>query len=294
MIPNTFIVIIGLSVSGYIFLSNTYRYKYRVPKYQGHHLIYRIISTGILFYITSILLFSYLSTNSTFNSIYEEAISFVAFLDTENTNSNTLQLTITSLASVILSIGCAFIWNFLLKSRISISEFFISNSFPSIKDVNHYLDVTSYLEATDSEFIHHFMSMDAQRPSSLTLLSLASRRCYVCVPYEIKPPRDSSEHQELSIIPLASGFRHSEDLCLQITTYYWTVIDVIRKSNKEFSKLTPEEQEQEKYNIESYRITVPIKEIVTMADFNLSEYKQFKSQENKERAIIKRSRSEEK
>lgn|GEM_PF-1957618 len=319
MIKGTLLAIIVITLSGYIFNTTYIGTKYRVPKFQGTHLLYRSLFGGLL--ITSLstiffILFWPLTSQSTY--LFDKTI--IAFPSLSQSEFNLYSILIVSLALAI-TVGKAAnfvifrIFNFLLMFRanelktksLQISgtlnnsrltnlnavssneakeeleqEVGIKNS--KLKDKNHrkrikketahLLDIIYYKNCTDNVFINHVL--DAVLTPRLLLITLASRRCYVCYPYEIKTPKDHIEAQELAIIPLYSGFRDQDSICFEITTPYE---DIIRILKFEKSYFTADKVKECEATIDSYKITLPYNQIQTMASFDPSKYIDFKNNE---------------
>lgn len=258
----------GVALSGYIFLSNSYIYKFKIPHYQGHHLFYRALFTGLIIYSASFAVFC-LSWPMTKNSSKLFELFDMAFPGINQLSFNMLAM---GLSSLLLAWAGALLhnaWNRLKMGRS--------------------VQLQCYMEATDSELISHVLALSYIEPRAL-LISLSNRKCYVCYPYELKTPKIVADHQEISIIPIMTGYRDDKDLCLELTTRYEEVIDILKKESNEIERMSKDEYRNMEKAVELYRIAIPYKEIVSMAYFDLEKYKSFKEKENVRRRKIKKAR----
>ena len=50
-------IILGVALSGYLYLSIRIHSTYRVPKFQGYHLLYKALTVGLIFFLLSIAIY---------------------------------------------------------------------------------------------------------------------------------------------------------------------------------------------------------------------------------------------
>ncbi|MEX1214790.1 hypothetical protein [Saccharospirillum sp.] len=276
-------VLISVAIVGYVFLTNTMAYKFKVPKYQGHHLVYRALTTGLVFFVIAFVILWI------FNLIFRDFQVKLLLLATSNglpslNLTNIYFLLILTISFVLVLIGIR------IYNRASIFEF-MKHEFGKRIPINNRLrkkaELYWYLKSTESEFISHFMSTTKIKT---LLITLKNNRCYVAVPYEIIGPRGQSDHNELSIIPLVSGYRDPGDMCLELTTDYDEVIDILTSSANQYLQKSMEEKQRMKNTLVSYRVTFSLSELTILSTFDLSKYKYFKESEAARRKEIQNNR----
>ena len=276
-------VLISVAIVGYVFLTNTLAYKFKVPKYQGHHLVYRALTTGLIFFVIAFFILWVLIIF--FNELPVKLLLLVKSngLPSLNlTNISFLLIMVISFALVLIGIS--------IYNRASIVEYIeqeFGRHIPISSKLRKKAELYWYLKSTESEFISHFMSTTKIKT---LLITLKNNRCYVAVPYEIIEPRGQADHNELSIIPLVSGYRDPSDMCLELTTDYDDVIDILTLSSSQYSQKSVEEKQRMKDILVSYRVTFSLSELTILSTFDLSKYKHFKESEAARRSEIKNNR----
>lgn len=310
MLQGTLLALLGITLAGYVFSSTYINTKYRLSKFQGHHLLYKCLFVGGFFFLLSIGFYSLtwpLTSSSTW------LFDSVSLVYTELTQQQ-FNLGAVLINAVLMSLLTAKIFN-----RITFWAFnFLINSSPnnekntsprstelalgttsetinsgpqdkiSRQKSDKYYEILVYSECTDNNYISHVMNF-FMKPS-LLLLTLESRRCYVCIPYDIKTPNDHEEPQDITIIPVYTGYRDQEDLCLELTTNYDEVISILRLSKEESQELSSSERSEKRSTLLSYRVTIPHGKIVSISSFDSGKYRQFKEKENKRRKDIQGGR----
>jgi hypothetical protein len=328
LIKGTLLAILVIALSGYVFNITNIRSKYRIASVQGYHLLYRCLFTGILMFLFSSLLFSLLwPITSQYSFIYD--IVVVSFPDITQGEFNLYSILAISLVlaltiAKIINIIIFRIFNFRytyegheqeLASRkevvkttaksiphtnsentIDVNEEHAHHEQKSKKSqrqirkaIKNYtdflLDIIIYKSSTDNAFIAHAIERFlSARP---ILITLGNRRCYICYAYGIKTPKNHVEAQELAIIPLYSGYRHQDDLCFEITTPYHEVFDLLKEQSSGYSN---EQVTKGIAVIDDFKITIPFNQVHSIANFDASKYRIYKSFENDRRRVIKSAR----
>ncbi|MDN7136940.1 hypothetical protein J6J34_01730 [Pseudidiomarina sp. 1ASP75-14] len=313
MISVTVLALLGMALSGYLFSSRFIFSKYRLSKYQGHHLLYKCLGIGLVVFGLSAALFA---LTWPFTSQSSLAFEFLARAFPEMTQS---QFNLYSI--LLLGIIGADMFARLLN-RVIFRSFYIlysdskndatygstshsltinqqaSETDPALtndrrgkpkrpllkKRSDYLLDLIVYKKCTDNGYITHVI--DTFLSPSPLLLTLDTRRCYVCYPNEVKTPLDHQEDQELSIIPLCSGYRDDKDMCLELTTVYEDVLIELSRTPDEYRALSEVDRKKAVAVLESHKITISYQRVVSIASFDESKYLNFKVHENRRRKEI--------
>ncbi|MRJ43212.1 MULTISPECIES: hypothetical protein [Idiomarina] len=335
----TLVVILSLTISGYIFLSNYLGTKYQVSRHQGHHLVYKAVLHGTWIHILSASLFIlfwsitskssllYDATELVYPSMSQSVFNFVviaamstlsAFVIAAVFNAYCLQKCLTeriiekylSQTQVTkLYLGSFKVIDLNALELISSWSFqfivFIINLLSFNRLLNHVankfgldtlqlkndLKLKLYVESTDSELISHFFD-PRRHEHSVFLVTLTSRRCYVCIPLYLNPPIASHDHSEISIVPIYSGYRDKDDLCFERTTSYQEVLRIFQNQESN-APLMSTNYESDRSVLNRYRISIKFNDIVSIATFRPSKYRDFKEAENKRRIVIDTNRAHE-
>lgn len=286
MLNGTILTVLTIALSGYLFNYFSINKKYLFRQATGHHLLYKCLGYGLLFFVISVVLFGF-TWQWTKQSSYIFDLIAIPFPDITQGQFNLASIL---LISVLLSISTAkiitVILMYLYRSR------FKSKPRPESlsekewnKKLNSFYDLETYMQSTNNAFISHVIEVSIN--PHLILLTLNSRRCYVGYPYLVTTPDDHQESKELVIIPLLSGYRDESDLCLEITTEYTEVKELL---GKEGSALTPEMLSEGSKKLVSYRITIPYDNVYSISSYKHSKYRDFKTKENIRRAEIQTAR----
>jgi hypothetical protein len=309
LIQGAILAILGITLAGYMFSSTFIITKYRVPKFQGHHLLYKCLFNGAIFFILSLILFtSTWPITSQWSFLFNWTLTALPSLTQQQFN-----VSIILIDAILLAILVAKYLNRIIlvdynnsfndeKNDSNGNEFKLA-TLDDVEEKNNSIDkrylrsdtdrrfeMDVYCDSSDSSYISHVMSCFIE-PSFL-LLTLENRRCYVCIPYEIKTPKDHQEEQDLTIIPVATGYRDEADLCLELTTYYYEIINILKMDKEQYTTQTKAQKEELKKALFNHRVTIPHGQIVSIGSFDLAKYKQFKNEENKRRNEIRTGREE--
>lgn len=298
------IALLGIGIAGYLFLSNYIHTKFRVPKFQGHHLVYKCLYVGLFFFTLSALIYyclwpltsksSFLfdKVNTVFPGITQLQFNFYCVL------INTVFLAGLAAKGLNKFIGWAYWYlinhNQRTNSATGSSVAVLGEKIERVKnskprsETDIMLEIEVYQRSTDNNYIAHVMSLF--RKPRMLLITLSNRKCYVCFPYQFNTPKDHEEEKEISIIPVATGYRHSDDLCLELTTYYKIVIRILSMTGEKYNKLSLTRRRYVKELLTSYRITISYDQIVSIASFDLKQYLAFKEAENVRRNEINNGR----
>jgi len=305
LINLTLLFLMAVALSGYVYQITFVHSKYRVTKFQGHHLIYRVLLSGILFFIVSAVLYKatwWITSKGSF--LYDFAEFIFPSVTQESFN-----ITIVSINAILIAFFWGKIKNFFIYTAYNILKNYnsksshgkgviprdkvkraVPNKLKRSKTDRDY-DLEVFQTFTDSHKLAHIADFYLNPRLKLFLLTLKSRKCYVCIPTVFKFSPDNPTAKELSFIPISTGYRHEEDLCLELTTDYIEVINILAEDLKP-SEAFNEARKNAHEVLDSFKITVSYDEIYTIASFDLSKYLSFKKQENEKRVIIKKGRNE--
>lgn len=286
MLNGTILTILIVALSGYLFNYFCITKKYLFRQATGHHLLYKCLGYGLLFLAISTLIFSYTWQWTKQSSLLFD-LAAIPFPDVTQAQFNLASILV---VSVLLSILMAKIKThslmFLYRSRFSDKPIPPSFTKKQWKEkLNHFYDLETYMQSTNNAYISHII--EACINPHLILLTLNSRRCYVGYPYSVTTPDGHQESKELVIIPLLSGYRDENDLCLEITTEYTEVKNLLEKEKNELNTQTLIEGNRK---LASYKVTIPHENVYSISSYKHSKYRDFKNKENARRAEIKDAR----
>jgi len=293
----------GIALSGYVYLITGIANKFRVPKFQGYHLIYRALVHGLIFFVVSFvvyrLLFPFFSGSSELidmvNSVFPDITQAKFNLYSILINSILIAYVVARSSNLFSYLSHNISYNFDRYRRIhavrgspesKIPEKFIK--FP-LRYTGKLKRLDIYNQATNDTFMRHILECFTN--ARILMVTLESRKCYVGYPYEIKTPSDGDKAQELTLLPVSTGYRHEEDLCLELTTNYEDVMRILAMTRADIDSASEEELESFKDVMDSYRITIPFSTMVTMTTFDLSKYTDFKQSEKKQQDDISSRRN---
>lgn len=298
------LALLFIALSGYTFLSKLILTKYRIYKYQGHHLVYKCFSYGLFFLLISALIFIVTWPITSQSSVLFDLVQ-ILFPEISQSQFNFYSIiSMSLLVAMLLSRATnKLILNLYYRARNRMASreragsalARIGENGEAIEPVEYVtkqktdsdFDIIIYQASTDNKYISHIAS--AVRDARMLMFTLSSGKCYVGIPYGFETPKDNEEQKEVIVIPVASGFRHGDDQCFEITTYYNEIISLLRVDR---SSLTNEEMKAHKQSIASYRITIAFSQICSIATFDISKYLNFKQSENARRDEIKRGRGD--
>ncbi|QDG36649.1 hypothetical protein FJN13_18310 [Alteromonas mediterranea] len=297
------IILLGVSITGYFFLSNYIRTKYRVPKLQGHHLLYRSVLTGTILFTISAFIFAVTWKITQRSSILYDSATFI-FNDLSYAN---FKIYLILFNSFLFGWVASHILNFKIRANywIKVNNKHLKKIKEKIKDtttdntlstqekesfdreelippeetdprciISHYL-----LEEDNQQHATAIKSVAFDRPRPL-LISLSNNRCYVGILSEIRMPKESSLIDGISVYPLCSGYRDKETLCLKLTTFYTESVVVFSETKASVHDLSDIQKMELINTVENYRISFSFSDIVSLAMFDLKKYDEFKNQED--------------
>ncbi|MDO6487883.1 hypothetical protein Q4503_09235 [Colwellia sp. 6_MG-2023] len=276
MIKLLSLLILGITISGYIFVSRFHLTKLIITKDAGQHLFYKSIANGISIWIISFILFLLswpLTSKATW--IWDFSLWFIG---TDKLEIIDFRLGIITLNSIFLAFFLPsfafYIAKIILKrSALESSRVFRLNQILikskktiSSKDKKKYKRLLNSVLSSDvqmlvlrriapldlsSEFSGLFIrSADTGFPIAFTL---TSRKVYI----GYIPELPLGHVNDITIIPLISGYRRNDDLSLIYVTPYNMVDEVMNDGNK-------------------FQITLPIREILHANLHDVKLAKQFK------------------
>lgn len=241
------LLILPILVSGFIALSYQPENKLKIHRYNGQFLYFKAASYGSCYFLVSMALAVVLK-NQTFSFELPVAFSsnyYFAFLKTYSASNSTKILFEPSIATTIAT----FIQNAENKDKISsdilevswlllisIATIFVScvhtlfscylikiKGFISNKIFNKNNDLVKISMMVnlfkDSPFDNILLSSFIQKKP--LLFTLKSRKVYIGVVISLgEPNEDNAPNQEITILPVASGYRDKDSLQVKLTNDY--------------------------------------------------------------------------
>ena len=239
------LLILPILVSGFIICSINPYYKYRLYRYGGQYLYLQVITLGIISFIASLLILFLLRTIMPQNiSIFTIQFEF-----------SPITLCVKELSksqSVSLSKTLPFVWSFF------ISLFSIIFAYIWSKCMQFYYNFgTRSLELMEdilSDSPLDALLFEAFIDATPVLLSLESKKVYVGIVNNLGEANENeSPNQEISIIPILSGYRDDSYQIVQFTNYY----------DSTFYK-----------NIDNFSVIIPQNQIITASKFDFDIYQE--------------------
>ena len=138
--------------------------------------------------------------------------------------------------------------------------------------INFHLHILNPLQRSMEKFIWDSMKDSESGEPKMIMLTLKSRKIYIGFAM-LMPTKDVPEWLEL--MPVASGFRNSQDKRMELTTSYF---DLEENSGELFASRV---LKQEEYKcLEDLKMILPVNEIVSFQRFHLNVYKQVQARRN--------------
>lgn len=285
MIKLLSLLILGITISGYIFVSRFHLTKLIITKESGQHLFYRSIANGVTLWVISFALFVlFWPITSKATWIWDFSFWFAATdeLDTLNFRLGIITLNSIVLAFFLPNLAFSIAKKILNKSAIAPSRIWRINQMlikskkaGSSKDKKKWESLLNDMLSSDvhmlvlrriapldlsSEFSGLFIrSADTGFPIAFTL---SNRKVYI----GYIPELPLGHVNDITIIPLISGYRREADMSLEYVTPYNMVDEVMDNENK-------------------FQITLPIREVLHANLHDVELAKKFKSVENKFKGI---------
>ncbi|PWK46319.1 hypothetical protein [Pleionea mediterranea] len=276
MIKGTLLLLVGVGLADYIYLSMSLKWKFRLPTYQGHHLFYRILQRGLWFFSAAIIIYVVAWPFTSNKSSLFVKFEFVF----PNLTQVEFNFIIISLNSIILSYVCVLITNELRLWKYIALEVYENDS-RIRSDYLEDLNIQWKRDCVDSVLVRNIY--DSAKTGCSILITLKNRKSYVCIISQFMQENDSPEHKEITIYPMRSGYRDESDLSLELITNYKQVNEALRV----LLKRKEETQIIEALSVlNSYAITIKIEDIVSLSRFDFKHYKKFKEEENTRREQI--------
>lgn len=330
MVQTSILIILGLTLSGYLFLSNCLVSKFKISRVQGHHLVYQVLFWGVIFHLLAAVIFAMCwSATSDSSWLFSWVARVIPGLDQALFNTIAIMFIALSAAfvsqalinrslycrCVVTKIQSAFSTDEEGKAplsrplawRILLLGLFKNPTKTLIREkwseARSDCELKYYLKSTDSRLITHFINekphvlmADGKGRDRLLLITLASRKAYVCIPTVIKAPVNASDHEEVGILPVYSGYRDKDDLCLEITTRYpfanyIRAPDLTLKAVKDTMAAEPTSPAIDMAGLADFEITLKLTDVVSIAYFNPGMYRSFKIYENERHKMISDGRS---
>ncbi len=212
------LLILPILVSGFIVCNTNPNYYYKLHRYEGQYLYLKSAQFGAISLILfSLIAFSLNKMIPILFSFFEwdfsiSILALVKILLTEVAHSESEQgltqfswVIIISVGSILYSYAWSSVSKFLLRFKAGTS------------DKSRILLMSNALSDSPLDKI----LFESYINSSPLLLTLGSRKVYVGTINSLGEPNESEGmDQEISIIPLMSGYRSKETLEVKFTTYY--------------------------------------------------------------------------
>jgi hypothetical protein len=253
LFKSSLFIILFISLSGYLYLSRSYKWRYRLKDYQGHHLLYRVLQFGISFYFvgTVVFLIGHWLTNDSDFFFSSMKLIYPAI---ERVEYN----------FVIIS------FNAIVAAHLYTNHI----NYQCKKDFSDNVVKTEMywrFESTDSDIVKHIL--ESYFNQNLLLISLDNRKCYVCVVNEFNGSNDHSNYEEMTIVPLYSGYRDEKTLSLKNETKYTEVVEAFKTIEDEKIPSDSEKNIKAIQTVKAYKVTLSLSKILTVANFDLQKYK---------------------
>lgn len=295
MIKGTLLLLLSVSLAGYLFCINWLKFRYRIPRIQGHHLLYKSLVAGLVFFSFSVISFAVSWPITSKSSVLYDFSKFV-FMDM---TSSEFRLGVIALNSILIAWLTAHIfnWNIYRKYNKLVNQVHVdrggsSEKITSRDDSDFRCKIAYYCdEERDEQLTTAIKSIAFDNPSPV-LICLDTRKSYVGIVNEAKMLQDGDSVTGITIHPLCSGYRNEDDLCLEITTFYQECIELFEMTAEEVQSLDPVEQYRLIEQLESYVISIAYSDIKTIGRFDLEKYEEFKKSEIQMKHRIKRQREE--
>ena len=214
------------ALGGYLFLMRCHAMRHRVQQQPGYHLVLASALVGALLFALGLAIAIALDLGS--NSRVAAVLGHASLDPRLGTAISATGL------SLVLGLACALVGN---------------GVFP--------LDAANRRAAEGSGRLREVLLHDAIKAEGLVEVSLRTGKTYVAtvVGIAVAQPRDS----DVALVPMLSGYRHSETRDLTITTNYSPLFG---------DPLDPG-------RLPGLRVVVPISEIVSVRPFDLEIYQKF-------------------
>lgn len=215
------LLILPILVSGFIVCNTNPNYFYRLHRYEGQYLYLKSAHLGVL----SLLAFSLIALF--FNHCFPPVVSFFGMEITTNVIlvvktflRDALQATtegeLTSFSWVVMLSAGSILYSYIWSTASQIRLYFKTGSLEKSK----ILLMSEVLSDSPLDKLF-FESYIHSRP---LLLTLESRKIYIGTISSLGEPNESEGmDQEISLIPLMSGYRDKEKLTVNFTTFYDSV-----------------------------------------------------------------------
>ncbi|MGI0120059.1 hypothetical protein [Zooshikella sp. RANM57] len=253
------------TLSGYLFLVLNYKHKYRLLNSESYQVAYKALFVGFILLLISSAVTQSIYNKSFINSILENFF-YLGYLKSGYTYVNYI---ITILFGMIF----AFFINTFKCLYYILTTFHNDKCFKNWKNSWQFINKISHYEAEENDLLIHVIN--AVSAKQLVLLSLNSRKVYCCFLLEIRYTKQKKDNDDyaLTIIPACSGYRDPDDLCVEFTTYY-SSLD------------TPSPNQTNKYCI-----SIPLRYIESIQNFDLRVYPEFKKLEATNRETIQKNKN---
>lgn len=227
--PELFIPAAG----GYLFLRFTNWTRYRIYRETGYHLIFWTAAAGTFLYVPAH--FVTLHILDYFTSVND----LIKLLPFDFGATHTTILLGVGLPPLINAIGSVF--DFTKKDAMRKAA----------------LQGGSHIELIITESFS---------PRRLVEITLKNRKSYVGLAHEqgIAEMRDG--RSDVTLIPIASGYRDKDTLKLEFTTDYFSMLEEYEKDN---------EKAEDRIQIEDLRVAIPMSEIMSARLFDFGVYRKF-------------------
>ena len=213
------LLIIPLLISGYIVLTKHPYHFYRLHRYDGQLLYMKAAVHG--FFCLMIAVFLAIVLKWAFNSYHPVTALDRVTSFTKEQSSNRMYSWMIVLSLTSVAIG--YLWGLIAKS-IYLLKFIkkaLSGSYPSdFKTLTTYLRL-SILEPLFSELPINKIFFDSMVRKKHILISLKCGKVYVGMINKISEPNESDgPNQEISIVPVMSGYREKDTKRVTFTNDY--------------------------------------------------------------------------
>lgn len=213
------LLILPILISGFIHLSRYPKEKLKLHRYDGQLLYLKSAKHGVVYLLVTSLLCFLLKDFAIANYSFQPVTWLLDIIKSRDLNKEKIStsevqftwLLVISFLTIIFSYFCTCLAQLYTFSLDALSEKYYGNKVQSIS----YLGEILKDSPIDSLFYNSFSNL---KP---ILITLKSKKVYVGIVNQLGEPNESSlPNQEISIVPVLSGYRSSNELKVIFTNDY--------------------------------------------------------------------------
>lgn len=247
------LLVLPIFLSGYIFGSNAYYFKYRLMRTDGYHLYFSSAVIGVLFVASSTIIFlilEHVASGCVRHLISRAKNSFNSAFSLHSENH--FELILIGLLSMLLSYLVAVYWNKRVKGMNASHRYAIK----------------------DDDFEKLLYDSNGEKPISFTM---ENGKVYIGLAF--RSFRPDEERKSIRILPLRSGFRNKDSGKVEYDTFYMDLYERL--------SLVPAGLDSDKYseynkaygefieNTDDFSVVLPIVDIKSAHFFDVDVFEEF-------------------